>query len=97
LVELPCGPEVLGAVRVDEETYRRHLDAKRYEPRAVRRRVVWEWTKRSSRWPDHLLDCEITQIAWAAFHDRLPLNLPDAIASEADAEDDAGVVSNRRT
>jgi hypothetical protein len=76
LVELPCGPEVPGAVRVDEETYRRHLDAKRYEPRAVRRRVVWEWVKRSSRWPDHLLDCEVTQIAWAAFHDRLPLNLP---------------------
>ncbi len=77
LVELPCGPEVQGAVRVDEETYRRHLDAKRYEPRAIRRRVVWEWVKRSSRWPDHLLDCEITQVAWAAFHERLPLNLPE--------------------
>jgi len=63
LVELPCGPEMPGAVRVDEVTYRRHLDAKRCEPRAARRRVVWEWTKRSSRWPDHLLDCEVTQIA----------------------------------
>jgi hypothetical protein len=82
LVELPCGPEVPGAVRVDEETYRRHLDAKRYEPRAVRRRVVWEWVKRSSRWPDHLLYCEVTQIAWAAFHDRLPLNLPEEAMPE---------------
>ena len=77
LVELPCGPEVEGAVRMDEETYRRHLDAKRYEPQAVRRWVVWEGSKRSSRWPDHLLDCEVTQVAWAAFHGRLPLNLPE--------------------
>ena len=52
----------------NEETYRRHLDVKRHEPRATRRRVVWEWVKRPSRWLDHLLDCEITQIAWAAFH-----------------------------
>jgi hypothetical protein len=46
LVELPCGPEVPGAEWVDEENYRRHVDAKRCEPRAVRRRVVCEWTKR---------------------------------------------------
>ncbi|MGE3313219.1 MAG: terminase gpA endonuclease subunit, partial [Limisphaerales bacterium] len=77
LVEFPCGPNVEGAQRVNEETYRRHLDAKRYEPRAVRRRVVWEWTKRSSRWPDHLLDCEIAQIAWAALHNRLPMTIED--------------------
>jgi len=77
LVELPCGPAVPGAVRVIEETYRRHLDAKRCEPRAMRRRVVREWVKRSSRWPDHLLYGEITQVAWAAFHRRLPLNLPE--------------------
>jgi hypothetical protein len=77
LVPFPCGPEVQGAHRVDEETYRRHLDAKRYEPRAVRRRVVWEWVKRSSRWPDHLLDCEIAQIAWAALFNRLPMAKED--------------------
>ena len=77
LVPFPCGSEVSRAVRVDEETYRWHLDAKRYGPRAIRRRVVWESVKRSSRWPDHLLDCEVTQIAWAAFHGRLPLNLPE--------------------
>ena len=64
-------------MRVDEETYRRHLDAKRYQPRAVRRRVVWEWVKRSSRWTAYLLDSEIAQIAWAAFHGQLPLNLPE--------------------
>jgi hypothetical protein len=80
LIEFPCGPEVTGALRVDEETYRRHLDAKRYEPRPLRRRVVWEWVKRSSRWPDHLLDCEITQIAWAAMHRRIPVS--------ADRDDD---------
>jgi hypothetical protein len=42
LVPFPCGPEVPGAEWVDEENYRRHVDAKRCEPRAVRRRVVWE-------------------------------------------------------
>lgn len=75
LVDFPCGPDVPGAQRVNEETYRRHLDAKKYQPRAVRRHVVWEWVKRNNRWPDHLLDCEIAQIAWAAIYHRLPVTM----------------------
>lgn len=73
----PAGPVVEGALHVNAETYWRHMDAKRYVPRIAGRRVVHEWTLRSSRWPDHILDTEITQLAWASFHGRLPLTPED--------------------
>lgn len=73
----PVGPAVDGALHVNAETYWRHMDAKRYVPRPAGRRVVFEWSLRSSRWPDHILDTEITQLAWASFHGRLPLTPED--------------------
>lgn len=60
------------------EEYFRHLDAKVKKPRAVGRtgRITWEWELRSSRWPDHWLDCEIEQVVFALFHRILPWGLP---------------------
>lgn len=55
-----------------DETYYRHLDGEVKRGRPVGRRVVFEWEMRSSRWPNHLLDCEVMQIAMALFHRRLP-------------------------
>jgi hypothetical protein len=78
IVEFPAGPEVDGALRVDAETYFRHMDAKKYTPRPVGKRVVWEWQLRSSRWPDHILDTEIAQLAWARLHGRLPYHPEDS-------------------
>ena len=30
-------------------------------------RSKYEWAKRSTRWPNHLLDCEVMQLAFACF------------------------------
>jgi hypothetical protein len=76
LIPMPTAPPVDGAVAVDSEEYYRHLDAKIYRPIASGRtgKVDYRWCKRSDRWPDHLLDCEIMQIAMALLHKRLPLS-----------------------
>lgn len=57
------------------EEFFRHLDAKVRRPRAVGRtgKIVYEWEKRSERWPDHWLDCEIEQIAMALYNRILPV------------------------
>lgn len=51
------------------QEYFRHLDSKVRVPRAVGRtgRVTWEWEKRSERWPDHWLDCEIEQVVLSLY------------------------------
>ena len=54
-----------------DETYRRHLDAFTRRPVVRSRRVVTEWVQRSQRWDDHMLDCELMQVAAALFHKRL--------------------------
>lgn len=87
LSEFPCGLQIDGAEVVNEETYRRHLDAKLQKPRAVRRKVVFEVEKRSSKWPDHLLDCEIAQIAWATLHGRFPRVDNEVKLTEPQSED----------
>lgn len=58
--------------RADDE-YFRHLDAEHKKPIYHTRsnRVSYEWVKRSRTWPNHLLDCEVEQIAMALFHQTL--------------------------
>jgi predicted RNA-binding Zn-ribbon protein involved in translation (DUF1610 family) len=55
-----------------DDEYFRHLDAEVRKPLAVGRtgKVVWTWCKRNSRWPNHLLDCEIIQVAAAVLKRR---------------------------
>jgi hypothetical protein len=57
-----------------DETYWRHLDGeyKRefHSPRTGR--STWEWVRRSKRWPNHLLDCEVMQLGMALLHRLLP-------------------------
>jgi hypothetical protein len=54
---------------MNNEVYWRHLDAKIKVSEFKRRtgKTVMHWQKRSQHWPDHLDDCEIMQIALAAF------------------------------
>ncbi len=74
LAKLRQGPEVAGGLRWEvgddpqNETYWRHLDA---EVKAETARGRYEWRLRSKRWPNHLLDCEVMQLAMANFHRRL--------------------------
>jgi hypothetical protein len=60
--------EVTEAAAGDPE-YWKHLDAEHkvaeYNPRTRRVRNVWH--QRSRHWPNHLLDCEVMQIALALF------------------------------
>jgi len=79
LAKLRKGPEKCAGIKwevvegiIDEE-YWRHMDAKVYVPKTTAAgKVEYQWTKRSHYWPDHLLDCEIMQMALATFHWRLP-------------------------
>lgn len=74
LAKLRRGPEEAGGLRWEvgadakNETYWRHLDA---EVKAETARGRYEWKLRSKRWPNHLLDCEVMQLAMANFHRRL--------------------------
>jgi hypothetical protein len=55
------------AMATDE--YWRHMDAEIKD--AVRNKrtgkTTWCWRQRSARWPNHLLDCEVMQVAAAVF------------------------------
>jgi hypothetical protein len=57
------------------EEYWRHIDsevkAERINMRTGRSEI--EWVKRSHRWPNHLLDCEVMQVALASFLQLLKL------------------------
>ena len=79
LTKLRRGPKKFAGITwgiVDElvdEEYWRQMDAKVYKPVAnAAGKVVYCWQKRSYSWPDHLLDCEIMQLAIASFHRFLP-------------------------
>jgi len=70
---------------VDDEYYRQ-LDAKVYRPGPEGRtgKLDWRWRKRSARWPDHLLDCEIMQLALATFFRLFPWGRVYAEAVQAE-------------
>jgi hypothetical protein len=75
LAKLRRGPDAAGGLRWElteqvGEEYFKHLDAKYLKPVPVDRRgnIRHIWTKRSHLWPDHLLDCEVMQLAFSMFH-----------------------------
>ncbi len=74
VVEMPTAGDIPGAVPVSGDEYFRHMDAKVHKPVSIGRtgRVEWTWKLRSQRWPDHLLDCELMQMAAALLQRRLP-------------------------
>jgi hypothetical protein len=48
----------------DPDLYWRHLDSHLLRPQANRAgRIKHVWVKRNQKWPDHLHDCEIMQLA----------------------------------
>jgi hypothetical protein len=51
------------------EEYWRHMDGevKRFMFSKMSGRSKYEWSRRSTRWPNHLLDCEVMQLAFACF------------------------------
>lgn len=55
---------------VGTEEFWRHLDSNIKSPLFNKKngKTTWQWQKRSQHWPDHLLDCEVMQIALAAFY-----------------------------
>jgi hypothetical protein len=64
-----CGHKWSVAADVATEEYWRHMDGKIKKGRLNKfnGRTVYEWSLRGRNWPDHLDDCEIQQIALAAF------------------------------
>lgn len=66
--------EVADKVAVHE--YWRHMDAEHKMARlsASNGRTTYTWLPRNLKWPNHLFDCEVQQIALALFHNRLRLN-----------------------
>jgi hypothetical protein len=59
--------------------YWRHMDGEvKTEVRNKRNgRTVWEWHLRSDRWPNHLFDCEVQQVAAAMFFGLLSIPMED--------------------
>jgi phage terminase large subunit GpA-like protein len=55
--------------------YWRHLDCEHKVARlsSATGRTTWTWLPRSSRWPNHMADCEVMSVAAAIFHRRLAL------------------------
>ena len=74
LVAFPVGKQIDGAFMVSEEEYRRQMDAKVYAAKRSSKigKIDWIWKKRTQRWPEHLLDCESMQLAFAMFRKRFP-------------------------
>jgi len=51
---------------IDMDVYWKHMDAESKNPGYKSRTgTTWNWEKRGSKWPNHLLDCEVMQIALA--------------------------------
>jgi hypothetical protein len=78
LAKLRKGPEVAAGIRWElidglPLEYFRHLDGevKMLVP-GPRGRLISQWRPRSKRWPNHLNDCELEQLAFAMFLKRLP-------------------------
>jgi hypothetical protein len=60
----PPSVQAEGAYIADPELYWRHLDSHVLRPQANRAgRIKHVWVKRNQKWPDHLHDCEIMQLA----------------------------------
>ena len=61
---LPAPLDAEGAFAADSDTYWKHLDSHILKPTANRAgRIKHLWFKRNTRWPDHLHDCELMQLA----------------------------------
>jgi len=58
-----------------DEEYWRHMDAEKKESVYSARtgKVMHIWRPRSKKWPNHLFDCEVMQVAAAIFHQRMKL------------------------
>jgi len=58
-----------------DEVYYKHLDGevRKAMAHATTGRITYRWVRRSKRWPNHLLDCEVMQICAAVFWKRLNL------------------------
>jgi hypothetical protein len=78
LAKLRKGPEFAGGIRWElidglPPEYFRHLDGEvQMQVPGPRGRLKTEWRLRSKRWPNHLNDCELEQLAFAMFLKRLP-------------------------
>ena len=60
----PPSVQAEGAYIADPDLYWRHLDSHVLRPQANRAgRIKHVWVKRNQKWPDHLHDCEIMQLA----------------------------------
>jgi len=59
---------------VATEQYWQHLDAEYLDQQPSKKtgKTTRTWTKRSQRWPNHLLDCEVMQLAFAMWCGLLP-------------------------
>jgi len=68
------------ADNVASPEYWRHLDCEQKVARlsSATGRTTWTWLSRSSKWPNHLADCEVMQVAGAIFHNRLRMTNSDA-------------------
>lgn len=90
LVPFPTLPDlgVVGARAVDADEYFRHLNSKTLKPETKHGKTVYAWRKRSESWPDHLLDCEIEQLAAAMLFRRLPYGFAPGAGSEKPAGGD---------
>jgi len=51
---------------INMDVYWKHLDAEFKSPGyRSRTGTTWNWEKRGRKWPNHLFDCEVMQIALA--------------------------------
>ncbi len=73
--QLPAHGELEGVCFVGPDEYWRHLDSHQVRNMPVGRlgKTKSVAVKRNSRWPDHLHDCEIQQLAQAFLWGRLPV------------------------
>jgi hypothetical protein len=72
---LPCDIVADGVVPVGPDEYWRHLDSHSLKPLSVGRmgKTKMAFIKRTSKWPDHMHDCEIMQLALAFLWGRLTI------------------------
>lgn len=77
---------VIRSMSTDE--YWRHMDGEIKKENLNRRTgtVKYEWVKRSQRWPNHLLDCEVMQVVSAVFYGLLSVDLSGEEGNDGDTE-----------
>jgi hypothetical protein len=58
------------SVQMSTDEYWKHMDAEVKEPIYSKQtgRTRFEWRLRAQRWPNHLLDCEVMQVALATYY-----------------------------